>query len=173
MRPGSYSRPFLFQLCVENFGKDGFSGSMKTRARISFLLVIITALVLGGGLEDAIAAPDVFVCSGTTTARNMEQEHATPFNARFVIDTVAKSWLRVDPATSVPHPLCTTPDCTITVDGDTLTARTGTLVVRFDRRHRTLTAGDLKTVGDVMVELITKASCRAASADPAPRSPAP
>lgn len=119
--------------------------------------LIATALLCGQAV--AASRPLTVACSGTTTARSMSAEKSDPFDAIFVFDEAARSWMRTDPASGAGRPICMADDCTVLFSPTQIVARSGTLVATFDRRHRTFSAGDLKDVDGTMVEIITHATC--------------
>ncbi|MBB2175226.1 hypothetical protein [Gluconacetobacter johannae] len=129
---------------------------------------LVAAALLCG---QAVAAPRplTVACSGTTTARSMSAEKSDPFDAIFVFDDAARSWVRTDPASGAGRPICLADDCTVLFSPTQVVARSGTLVATFDRRRQTFSAGDLKDVDGTMVEIITRATCHAPRVPPARR----
>ncbi|GBQ63865.1 hypothetical protein CFR76_12560 [Komagataeibacter swingsii] len=115
------------------------------------------------GASPVYAAPREFICQGKTTARSMSDEKSHLFNADFIFDQAARSWVRTDSNTGASLPMCDTPDCTVTFSPAKVIARTGTLVATFDAKQKTFVAADLKDIDGTMAEIVTHAQCRAAT----------
>ncbi|WP_182356436.1 hypothetical protein [Komagataeibacter europaeus] len=122
--------------------------------------VVILAMI---GVGPVHAAPREFICQGTTTARSMTDEKSHPFNADFIFDQVAQSWVRIDSRTGASLPMCDAADCTVTFSPAKVVARTGTLVATFDWQQKTFVAADLKDIDETMAEIVTRARCRPAT----------